>query len=103
MDLDGFPGNPRQGVRSAEDVDDVNRLGHLQKAWVAHLAENLRLAGIDWNYPVAMALEIEPNKVACSQLVRGQPDDRNRLRRVQQTLDRDRILISVEIRYQLNP
>ena len=97
FDRDGLPGDRRQPVGSAEDVDDVHRLGHVRQAGVAHLSENLVLAGIDGDNPVAVALEVEADEVAGAQRIRGETDDGDRACVVEQSLDRERILVPVEI------
>src|SRR5262245_28521265 len=44
-----------------------------------------------------MALEVVADEVACAQLVARQPDDGDRARAVDDALDRQRILVSLEL------
>src|SRR5271163_1623946 len=97
VDRDGFPGDRRQRIGSAEDVDDVHPVRHIRQAGVAHLSEDLGLARIDRDNPVAVALEVEADEVAWAQRVRGQADDGDRVRAMEHALDRQRVLVSLEI------
>ncbi len=85
VDRDRVPGDRRQRIRRAEDVDDVHRHGHIEQARVARLSEDLGLAGIHRDHPVAVPLEVEADEVAGAQLVAGQAHDRDRASRVWST------------------
>src|SRR4051812_38899332 len=94
---DRLAGDAGQGGRGAEYVDDVDRHRHVGQARVRRLAEDLRLARVDRDDPVTVALEVVADEVARPQLVGGQPDDRDRRRRVQDALDRGRVLVRLEV------
>src|ERR1700730_2509849 len=96
-DRHGFPGDPWQRVGRAEDVHDVHRHGHVKQARVGLLAEDLRLAGVDRDHLVAVALEVVADEVARPQLVARQAHDRDRLGGVQHALDRQRVLVLAEV------
>ena len=97
VDRHRIPRDARQGLRRAEDVHDVHRPGHVEQARVARLPEDLALAGIDGDHPVAMPLEVVANEVAGAQLVSGQAHDRDCPGGVQHALDHQRVLVPGEI------
>src|SRR5262245_52764999 len=97
VDRDGIPGDGRQRIGCAEDVHDVDRNRHVEETRVADLSEDLGLAGIDRDHPVPVTAEVVADEVARTQLVAGQPHDGDRARVVEHALDRQGILVSLEV------
>src|SRR3984893_3478400 len=83
-----LPGDRGQRFRRAEDVDDVDGNRHVNQAVEAFLPEDLRLARVDRNHAVPVPPEVEPDEIACAQLILRQPDNRDRLCPVEHLLDR---------------
>src|ERR1700743_933181 len=96
-DRHGFPGDPWQRVRRAEDVHDVHRHGHVEQARGGLLAQELRLARVARDHLVAVPLEVVADEVARPQLVARQAHDRDRLGGVQHALDRQHVLVPAEV------
>src|SRR4029077_12546167 len=92
-----LPRDRRQRGRGAEHVDDVHRFGHVRQARGALLAEDLRLAGIHRDHPVAVPPQVVAHEVAGPQLVGRQAHDRDRLGGVEHALDRQRVLIPRQV------
>jgi PucR C-terminal helix-turn-helix domain/GGDEF-like domain len=81
----------------AEHVHHVDRLGYVRQAGAALLAQDLGLAGIDRDHPVAVPLEVVAHEVAGPQLVGRQAHDRDRLGRVEHALDLQRVLVPAQV------
>ena len=70
-----------------------------------HVGEGLKLfsprisvsRGFTGNHAIAVALQVVADEIARTQLVARQPDDGNRLRVVEDALDRQRILVARQV------
>src|SRR5262249_6999668 len=83
--------------RRAEDVHDVHRLGYVEQARVALLTEDLGLAGIHRDHAVVVPLEVVADEVTGPQFFVRQAHDRDRPGRVEPPLDRQRVLVPLEV------
>src|ERR1700728_2040764 len=92
-----LPGDAGDRARRPEDVHHVDMLGNVEQARVAPFAENLGLARVHRDHPVAVPLEVVADEVACAQLIARQAHDRDRLRGVQHPLDRHHVLVAPEV------
>jgi len=72
---DHFVNNGRDGLRQAEDVDDVGLGGERGERREAGLAEDLRERGVDGEDAVALALHVGRDVVAGLGWVPGKADD----------------------------
>jgi hypothetical protein len=81
-------------LRRAEDVDDIDGEGDARKIGINFFAEDgfgLRIHGHD---AVTLILEVARDEVARLLPIAGKPDDRDRLRCVQQVIDLRHVLIT---------
>ena len=69
VDRDGLPAIAGSASGARKTLTMSTGTGHVEQARVARLAEDLGLAGIDRDHPVAVALEVVADEVARAQLV----------------------------------
>src|SRR5262249_43008776 len=91
-DLHGLMCNLGNRGGVAEDVDDIDVLGHVAQARVDALSEHTLLVRGDRDDAIAVPLQVVADEVARAQLARRETDDGHRARVVHDLLDRAAVL-----------